>query len=75
MSYVLFTLPTCYRCPAVKAMLESSGVPGEVRDASKHVEYCREMNIRSVPTVLFFEGEHLVDRAYDINGVKSILKL
>lgn len=51
----LFTKPECQPCRRVKAILDESGVPYEVHDASESdwaADVLKEHDIKSVPAIL-----------------------
>ena len=65
----------CIRCPAIKEFMKESGLKGEEIDASSSdgVELAKKHNIRSVPTVLFLEGDEVKHRALSLEEIKKII--
>jgi len=61
--YLVFTLPTCSKCPGVKKFMESQNMVGkEINAASADgLEKAQEHNVMSTPTVIIFNeaGEEL----------------
>lgn len=77
MTYLLFTLPACCRCPAVKNYLISSGAKGQVIDASTEagMNRARVLSVSSTPTVIFFDdNQNEIGRAYDIAKAKEFVE-
>ena len=76
MTYTLYTLPACCRCPAVKNYLETTSLKGKVLDAVQNMDDCRRLNINSTPTVVFYgnDGFNEIGREFDITGVKKFIQ-
>ena len=77
LTYKFFTTERCHRCPAVKDFLQArEDVTGEIIDAgqAEGLEAARELGVQQVPTVVFFEGDKEVNRAYNVEEAEAILK-
>ncbi len=75
--YKLFTTPTCPGCPAIKEHMKSMTLEGEIFDAStpEGSEEAAKHEIRSVPTVLFFdESNNVVETAQSVKQVQRVLE-
>lgn len=61
--YLIFTLPSCSKCPGVKKYMEGQGMEGREINASSEegLEKAQEHNVMSTPTVIIFNeaGEEL----------------
>lgn len=58
---MLFTSPTCHKCPEAKAFLDSNGIEYTVMEVGvtpKALELAREHSIMNVPAILI--GEQVI---------------
>ena len=76
MKYLLFFTPMCIRCPSVKKFMKESEIEGEEIDASsgKGVDLAKKYNIKSVPTIVFLEGNEEKHRANSIDEIKKVVE-
>ncbi len=76
-SYKFFFSERCPHCSLAKAYLEKLDLPGETIDAGtpKGLEDARKYDVRSTPTVLFFDSQdNLVGTASSLNEIKDVYK-
>ena len=77
MRYIIFTLPSCCRCPAVKNYLLSSGLSGQIIDASTEsgLDQARYFGISSTPTVIFTDESGMeIGASHDLAGTKKFIE-
>jgi len=76
MKYKLFTTLTCPGCFSVKEFMDAVDIEGEKIDAStdEGLDKARELEVNAVPTVIFFDGDKELARAYSVEEIKKILE-
>lgn len=75
-SYKLFYSDNCTKCPAVKDYINGLGIDGEFINVTRPegVEVARDFNVRSLPSVVFFdENADVVNTVHTIEDVKKCL--
>lgn len=74
LKYLLFTTKYCTACNPMKKFLEQQKLSGKVVDASEDADLANQYEVRSVPTVVFFDnGDNEVGRANSVNDVRDFL--
>ena len=74
LKYLLFTTKYCTACAPVKKFLEQKQVSGNVVDASEESDLAIKYEVRSVPTVVFFDDSgNEIGRANNVPEARSIL--
>jgi glutaredoxin len=71
--FLLFTTPTCPKCPAAKKLLEQKGVKYELVDASKPdgLDKARKFQIVQVPALIVLENGNLISKASGIDEIEK----
>ena len=73
-NFVLFTTPTCFKCPAVKQYLETVDMQGEYIDAATKagLDKARELGVAATPTVIFYDlSGNETKRVFTLEEVKT----
>lgn len=65
MRVVLYTTPSCVRCPVVKRAMTKAGIPWKpvdlTTDPEAHAFVTGKLGYQSAPVTVVFEGDRLVD--------------
>ena len=75
--YMVFTTPTCPNCPAVKEYLSSQEkIKGDFVDASTSdgLDLARKHEVTAVPTVIFFQDDKEINRAFSKEETQKIIE-
>lgn len=70
--YILFTLPTCTKCPEIKDILKKSNLNYFIADCSTEngLNLAKELGAKITPTLYISDNKQLCD---DIDEIKKIL--
>ena len=76
MKYVLASATWCGPCQVVKSRLKSENLIDsvEVKDADVDIAFFRENNIKSVPRLLVFDGDKVVDIVQSAEDIVKRIK-
>ena len=75
-SYKLIFTSFCPNCPSVKKFMSEQSIPGMLIDASGKDGYdlAKNLNVITVPTVIFFDGDKEIGRASNVLECEKLLE-
>ena len=72
MKLVLTTAEWCGPCKGVKEQISKNNYDVEIKDFDNDKEFFKDHGIKTVPTLLVFDGDNLVSK---VNGTDAILNV